>query len=228
MNNIKIVLKACLAFAFAFFMPHVSCSNIEVDSHAQKQEAEIAKRQLYSLTMKLHVPRIYNNMESLGWRKYQRQTIKGTVSLDFDSDGNIIGASFANLRNITHVLSNGKNVTYTGNLDTSKSFIVVAIGNNKTSKFNTSSICFSLMAEPSYNIGEFDEDTSLFVTLAGHGSMKNGKIKTASGNVAGTLGCGCYAYGHVSPTRVIRWEGTSNVVTDIAAVHGTWKMTAIK
>lgn len=34
MNNIKIVLKACLAFAFAFFMPHVSCSNIEVDSHA--------------------------------------------------------------------------------------------------------------------------------------------------------------------------------------------------
>lgn len=31
MNSIKIVLKACLAFAF--FMPHVSCSNIEVDSH---------------------------------------------------------------------------------------------------------------------------------------------------------------------------------------------------
>jgi len=178
--------------------------------------------------MKLHVPKIYNNTESLGSRKYQKQTIKGYMSFDFDKDGNIIGASFMNLYNKTHRLSNGKYVTYNGYLDDSKIFKVVAIGNNKTDKFNTASICFSLMAEPSYNIGEFDEDTSLFVTLAGKGRMRNGRIRTAKGTVAGTLGCGCYAYGHVSPTRVIWWYGVSDIVTDVAAVHGTWRMNVVK
>ena len=91
------------------------------------------------------------------------------MSFDFDKNGNIIGASFINLCNKTHKLSNGKYVTYDAFLDDSKTFKVAAIGNNKTKKFNTASICFSLMAEPSYNIGEFDEDTSLFVTLAGKG-----------------------------------------------------------
>lgn len=150
------------------------------------------------------------------------------MSFDFDDDGNIIGASFANLRNKTHRMSNGKHVTYDGYLDDTKTFRVVAIGNNKTDKFNTASICFFLMAEPSYNIGEFDEDTSLFVTLAGKGRLKNGRVKTASGSVAGTLGCGCYAYGHVSPTRVIWWYGVSDIVTDVAAVHGTWRINSVK
>ena len=150
------------------------------------------------------------------------------MSLDFDEDGSIIGASFANLRNKTHRLSNGKHVTYDCYLDDSKTFRVVAIGNNKTAKFNVASICFSLMAEPSYNIGLFDEDTSLFVTLAGKGRLKNGRVKTANGSVAGTLGCGCYAYGHVSPTRVIWWYGVSDIVTDVAAVHGTWRINSVK
>lgn len=71
--------------------------------------------------------------------------------------------TFSNLVNRTHTLSNGKNVTYSGYLDDTKPFNAVAIGSNKTKKFKTASLCFSLMAEPSYNIGPFDEDTSLFV-----------------------------------------------------------------
>ena len=202
-----------------------AAQTIEVE---EQQEAQIAAQQQYSFTMKLNVPRIYNNNDSLGQRKYQTQTIKGRLFLDYDKDGKLIGMSFSELYNATHIMSNGKHVTYTGCLDNNKTFNVVAIGNNRTQKFNVASICFSLKAEPSYNIGEFDEDTSLFVTLSGKGKMKNGQIKTANGYVTGTLGCGCYAYGHISPTRVIRWEGASDVVTDIAAVHGTWKMTAVK
>lgn len=84
--------------------------------------------------------------------------------------------SFADLVNITHKLSNGKHVTYNGFLDTSKTLVVAAMGNNKQKKFDVASICFSLKAEPSYNIGPFDEDTSLYVTLSGKGKIKNGKV----------------------------------------------------
>ena len=102
------------------------------------------------------------------------------------------------------------------------------MGNNKTKKFKTASMCFSIMAEPNYNIGAFDEDTSLFVTLAGKGTIRNGKIQSAKGYVAGTLGCGCYAYGHKSPTRIIKQHGVSDNVTDIASVHGTWQIRFVK
>lgn len=81
-----------------------------------------------------------------------------------------------------------------------------------------------MKAEPNYNIGEFDEDTSLFVTLSGSGKIKNGAVKSANGTVAGTLGCGCYYYGHTSPTKVIWWYGVSDIVSDIASVYGTWRI----
>lgn len=111
--------------------------------------------------------------------------------------------SFQDIVNYTHKLSNGKNVTYDAYVDDEKPLRVVAIGNNKTKRFNVASLCFSMIAEPSYNIGEVDEDTSLYVTLAGKGIIRNGKIHSASGNASGTLGCGCYDYGHTSPTRLI-------------------------
>lgn len=130
--------------------------------------------------------------------------------------------------NHTHKLLNGKYVSYDAFLDNEKPMRVVAIGNNKTLKFNIASLCFSMIAEPSYNIGEIDEDTSLYVTLAGKGIIRNGKIHSASGNVAGTLGCGCYDYGHTSPTHMIWWWGISPYVTDVAAVYGRWSLKLIK
>ena len=130
--------------------------------------------------------------------------------------------------NHTHKLSNGKSVAYDAFLDNEKPMQVAAIGNNKTLKFNTASICFSIEAEPSYSIGDINEDNSLYVTLAGKGIIRNGKIHSASGNVSGTLGCGCYDYGHTSPTRLIWWWGISPYITDIAAVYGRWSLKLIK
>lgn len=99
------------------------------------------------------------------------------------------------------------------------------IGNNKTNVFKTASICFDFAAEPSYNIGEFDEDTSLYITLAGKGTIDaNGAIKKAQGYAAGTLGCGCRAYGHTSPTRELGYNGATDNVTDVASVYGTWTL----
>lgn len=133
---------------------------------------------------------------------------------------------FENFVNKTHKLSNGENVTYHVEVDEDACFPKFnAIGNNKTNKFKTASICFAIGAEPSYNIGEYDEDTSLFVTIAGKGTVhKDGYVSSASGYVAGSLGCGCMAYGHVSPTRKLGRHGATSQVADVAAVHGTWHM----
>lgn len=128
--------------------------------------------------------------------------------------------------NKTHKLSNGKNVTYDGVIDYDARYpLFNAVGSNKTKSFRTASICFALAAEPSYNIGEFDEDTSLYVMLAGKGAISaSGTITKANGYASGTLGCGCMAYGHVSPTRKIGQWGATDVVTDVASVYGTWSL----
>ena len=92
--------------------------------------------------------------------------------LDFDANGEICNVEFKDMVNKTHKMSNGKNVTYDAILDEDGYFPrFCAIGSNKTGKFNVASICFSLAAEPNYNIGEFDEDTSLYVTCSGKGTF---------------------------------------------------------
>ena len=148
--------------------------------------------------------------------------------LSYGSNGILNDIKFTELVNLTHKTANGSNVTYDGFLDTSKTVVLAAIGNNRTSVFKKASVCFSLIAEPSYNIGALDEDTSLYVTLAGIGTIKDEKIKSVQGFVVGTLGCGCMAYGHTSPTRRIWWYGISDIVTDVAAVKGTWRISAVR
>ena len=215
MKKIKSMLQLCILAVMSAFTPAYA-------------DEIIVHQQWYDFSMSLKIPCIYDNNESLGYRKYERQTVRGKLSFDYSEDGHLIGMSFIDLINKTHRLQNGKNVTYKGQLDDSKTLSIVAIGDNKTQKFNTASICFSLKAEPNYNIGLFDEDTSLFVTLSGSGKIKNGQIKSANGTAAGTLGCGCYYYGHTSPTRVIWWYGVSDSVSDIASVHGTWRISQLK
>ena len=146
--------------------------------------------------------------------------------LEFDINGKLCNVEFKDMINKTHKLSNGQNVTYKAILDENGYFPrFCAIGSNKTNRFSTASICFSLAAEPNYNIGEFDEDTSLFVTCSGKGKFNpNGKLKTVKGYASGTLGCGCMAYGHTSPTRTIGKDGPTDNVTDVASVFGTWSM----
>ena len=46
-----------------------------------------------------------------------------------------------------------------------------------------------------------------------------------SGGVAGQLGCGCMAYGHTSPTRLLY---DLCMVMDTAAAWGTWRAKLVK
>lgn len=131
--------------------------------------------------------------------------------------------------NRTHKMANGSYVTYDSTRLGDFTACFNAIGSNATGLFKTSSICFGLDAEPSYSIGEFDEDNALYIVLSGKGSfLPNGMLKSAKGNAAGTLGCGCGAYGHLSPTRKISHFGPSSEADDIAAVFGIWMMKHIE
>lgn len=144
----------------------------------------------------------------------------------YSENGDLCDVTFTNFVNKTHKLSSGKNVTYTTTLDyDSKWPRFNLIGNNKTEKFKTPSVCFAIVAEPSYNIGELDEDNALYITMSGKGSIASpvGYVRILIGKVAGTIGCGCMAYGHVSPTRKIGIFGATDSVDDVAAVDGIWR-----
>ena len=210
----------------------------------------------YALKLSAKVPRIYDNTKSLGYRKYQYQVIKGYLHITYPENKNdTFGRpqiTITDLYNKTHKVSGGY-ITYKCSVnnegDSSGPITRVnLIGNNKTGEFKTASIVFYLDAEPSYNKGEDDEDNSLLITLAGSGKCKkiehyeyvccNGKLKkvklgkcvaisSVSGNWAGTLGCGCYAYGHTSPTRVASPCGPSDTVDDVAATWGAWTISYV-
>ena len=183
----------------------------------------------YKFTMRVYVPRIYDNTASLGYRKYKQQTVNGTLRLTYESGTVRPTITVTNLVNKSHKI-NGCNITYTATVDSGDYVYprVNVIGNNKTGVFKTGTIVFHMDANPSYNIGEDVEDNSLLVTLAGKSTTKvvNGRrvIGTGRGNLSGTLGCGCTAYGHVSPTRVLGVEGPTDEVDDVASVWGTWSM----
>jgi len=203
---------------------------LTLTSFGKSNAAEITD--VYDLKLALNIPRIYNNNSSLGYRKYQRQKITGYMYVTYtDSDSNAI-IEIDQLVNKTHKI-NGKNITYKCRVNDDVLFRRwVYVGDNKTKKFETPSVVFYLEAEPSYNIGEVDEETSLYVTIAGAGKSTTKKIKGCrvpdklKGYVTGTLGCGCRAYGHVSPTRLIGpCSAYYSSVTDVASVYGTWTAT---
>lgn len=171
----------------------------------------------YKLTMRLRVPRVYNNTQSLGYRKMQYQTIVGYVIVDKDvtKAEEYTGEpemSVFRVYNKTHKVNNA-NVTY-GDADATD-VMWRYIGSNKTGVFKNTNIKFSLDLNPSYNIGADEPDNALIVTLSGYGTSE----KYIKGSVSGQIGCGCMAYGHVSPTRTV--EGN---VSDITPLYGTFTM----
>ena len=117
---------------------------------------------------------------------------------------------------------------------------------------------FYVDAEPSYNKGEDNEDNSLLCTFAGKGTCKKRTVKawqsytytdskgkkrtaqrlvtlgkfdiinTMKGYNAGTLGCGCTAYGHISPTRKAAALAPSCTVDDVASTFGIWSATYVE
>lgn len=203
-----------------------STSSLESKGQDQQSAFEAIAWRRYRIKIMLKVPRVIDNTSSLGSRKYQTQNILGYVKLGFSSAGDLVDVSFSNMTNKSHKLSNGKNVTYDAVIDYSKHVTKFnVIGDNKTKVFRKASVCFSIAAEPSYNIGDIDEETSLYITLAGDGTVDaRGRLLQVNGYVAGTLGCGCKAYGHTSPTRTLGYNGATSHVDDVAAVFGRWAM----
>lgn len=161
----------------------------------------------YDVSMRLYVPRVYDNSGSSGYRKYQSQKLVGNLCVTTD------GRATMSLTNLTHRVG-GQRVTYEVEVDDA---LLVLVGDNARNSFKTSSVCLRLEALPSYiHAYQPTDDETLVLTLAGCGSS----AKRIFGNVAGTLGCGCSWYGHVSPTRsMLDWS-----VEDRAAIYGTFKL----
>lgn len=205
---------------------------------------------VYDFRMSVQTPRIYNNTESLGYRKYQNQTVKGHLCISYspkvlEEDYSRPIVWFADLTNQTHKI-NGAKIGYLCEVDNAGDYgpmsRVNVIGDNKKNTFTTASVCFYLDAMPDYSKGGDDEDNSLLITLGGKGTTalktvygyegrrrivlgKYRYIQRLTGGFGGTLGCGCTAYGHKSPTRVMGALGPTESVDDVAAVYGTWSAT---
>ena len=168
----------------------------------------------YKLTMNLKVPRVYDNMKSMGYRKVQSQKIVAYIYVDkaLGKDQTEPIIEIYDVVNKTHKVS-GQCVTYG---DTEAEDVMWRyIGSNKTGVFKNTNIRFSLDLDPSYNIGEDEPDNALIITLSGYGQNEC----TIKGYVTGQIGCGCYEYGHVSPTRTI-----GCLVSDITPLCGSFSM----
>lgn len=175
----------------------------------------------YKFTMNLRVPRIYDNMASKGYRKLQPQRLAGELQFVYKDNGTV-KVRVRNLVNKTHKI-NGVPISYVC-YDYPYDYhnpLVVGIGSNKTGKFKQGGADFSFQADPSYNIGGVDEDNTLILELSGYGTLRGNTLKNLRGSVKGKIGCGCRAYGHVSPTRLyLGW--LTDYVWDIAPVYGTF------
>ena len=172
----------------------------------------------YAVTMSLYVPRVYDNTASLGKRVYKHQRIVGTAVVS-RVEGEIEPDIAFELVNRSHKV-NGRCVDYDCEVSLARWHVV---GDNRTDKFRRASVAIEMEAVPSYirdaDFSKLSEDDTLILTLAGSGNKKH-----LSGSVAGTMGCGCYSFGHVSPTRsLFSWD-----VVDVAAVWGRFTMRRLK
>lgn len=183
---------------------------------------------VYDFTMRLKIPRVYSNTQSLGYRKLQTQKITGQIHVRY-TDGELPEIIVTNLVNHTHKI-NGSSIRYQCYKDEYAISRFNYIGNNRKNVFIKPGLSFSFIADPSYNIGAIEEDNSLYLQLAGYGTSSAKKFagnripSKLRGNVTGNLGCGCTEYGHKSPTRVIGWYGFTDYVDDVAPVYGSWTM----
>lgn len=175
----------------------------------------------YRFTMNLKVPRIYDNMASKGYRKLQPQRLVGDLQFVYKTDGTV-KVRVKNLVNKSHKIS-GVPISYVCYEYPYEyhDALVVGIGSNKTGKFKQGGAEFAFQADPSYNIGKVDEDNTLLLELSGYGTLKGDVLKNLKGSVKGQIGCGCMAYGHISPTRLfLGW--LTNYVHDVAPLYGTF------
>ncbi|MCQ2300359.1 MAG: hypothetical protein MJZ81_09580 [Bacteroidales bacterium] len=187
----------------------------------------------YDFKMSVKVPRVYDNMSSTGYRKYQTQKIVGEMLVTYDTvDPFGTTISFRNVVNRTHKIG-GENVVYIAEPATAVRWNY--IGSNRSGLFKTPSVSFDAELWPTYNVVQkVEEDNSLILSFAGRGSSSSSSkwrgrsgsrtVTMVNGSVVGTLGSGCYDYGHLSPTRIIGpFSPWFDVLSDVASVDGTWK-----
>jgi hypothetical protein len=172
----------------------------------------------YAVAMTLHVPRVYDNTQSLGRRVYRTQRLTGVAVVSHVDDEVEPDVTLC-LTNRAHKVD-GKCVDYECDVWSARWHV---IGDNRTDVFRKASIALELEATPSYirdaDFSKLSADDTLILTLAGSGTKKY-----VSGYVTGTIGCGCYQFGHVSPTRsLFSWD-----VVDVAAVYGRFTMRRLK
>ena len=192
-----------------------------------------AVKDVYDFKLSLKVPRVYDNSESLGSRRYQTQALAGSVEV-LHEDGYAVSIRVFNLKNKTHKIG-GKPISYQCFEYPDSLYCHNLIGSNRTGVFSTASTSFGIMALPSYALTYAQEDNSLFLQLSGRGGVKRRKTANGAavpyfvqGYVTGTIGCACSDYGHTSPTRVVGDDGASNLVSDTASVFGRWSMKFVR
>ena len=198
-----------LSVVFAgFVMPIVAGST----SSAGRPSTNLTD--IYQLRMRLRVPAIYNNMESQGLRRYRPQVFCGELRIHYGGEGgDEVEISIPALTNLSYKI---RNVHVSYKTEITGYPIWSAVGNNKTGVFQKATLVFGIDANPSYNVGDDEPDNTLILTLA----LVGKQFGRLGGYAAGQLGCGCHAYGHVSPTRVLGPDGATDRVIDIAAVNG--------
>lgn len=196
---------------------------------------------VYDFRMRIRVPRIYDNTQSRGERKWQTQIVQGEMHVDYDTNELAPVITFRNCVNRSHSID-GAPVTYLcehGYDEVIRRWVVM--GNNRTGSFTNGSCFFYADFEPSYNIGEDEPDNALLLYFGGYGTLSRvktdcrpcsdctcgpyaWKVKKWRGYCVGTMGCGCRAYGHTSPTRVLGFCGVlCDYVVDVAAIPmGKW------
>lgn len=198
----------------------------DVDANTTKTTSTLA-RDIYDFSMILKVPQVKDNTDSKGYRKFATQKIKGKMYIVWKSDGSF-RIEFSDLVNKNFKVK-GVNVKYEGLQDESVYPRFNFIGNNRTEKFTTPCICFSVVLKPSYALGGATEDNSFVLVMSAQGTSKYKEnldctvAAKLSGYVAGHQGCGCMAYGHKSPTRTATIRGPGSGVSDVVATFGSWK-----
>ena len=122
-------------------------------------------------------------MQSLGYRRYQTQRLKGFLRLAYVDGENRPRIQIRGLENHTHKI-NGKRITYECMQNPEYAPLAVVVGSNRTGRFRTGAVKFSIIANPSYNIGGIEEDNVLMLDMSGKGNISGGILKRIRGSVS--------------------------------------------
>lgn len=197
------------------------------DYSPDESDADLVAVDEYDFRVRLQVPQVFDNTTSQGYRAYRPQSISGSMFVGWMSDGGF-RIYFGKLVNSQFKVQ-GSRVTYVAEVLSDTVYPrFVYIGNNKTNRFTTPCMCFYAQFQPSYAIGEPEEDNSFYLMFAGRGSSIckgsiNARIaRRLYGYAAGMQGCSCMDYGHKSPTRNAGISGPTEVVNDVVSSFGTW------